>query len=205
MLLSIHSEDPEPRKIQQVVKTLEKGGVIIYPTDTVFGIGCDIFNKKAVERICKIRHIDPNKARLSFICQDLSQIAEYSWQLDNQLFKLLKRNLPGPFTFILKSGNAVPKVLKNNKRTIGVRIPDNKVVNKIVESLGRPMLSISLKVNDSEDEPEYFKEAWEVEEAIGKIVDLIIDGQPAGDTPSTLVDCTSGAYEVIRQGAGVLE
>ncbi len=203
MLLQIHSEDPEPRKIQQVTNILEKGGVIIYPTDTVYGLGCDIFNKRAVEKICKIRKIDPKKAMLTFICKDIGQIAEYSYQLDNQLFKLLKRNLPGPFTFILKSSNAVPKILKNNKRTIGVRIPDNKIVNKILASLGRPMLSISLKdTEDQDEEHSYFTEAWEIEEKYGKIVDLIIGNNTGGNTPSTLIDCSNEPHTIIRQGAG---
>ena len=206
MLIQIHQEDPEPRKIQQVAWSLEKGGVLIYPTDTVYGLGCDISNKKAVEKICRIRKLDPAKARLTFICKDIAQIADYAWQMDNQLFKLLKRNLPGPFTFILKSSNAVPKLLKNKKRTIGVRIPENKIVEHIVSFLGRPLLSISLKnIDGQEEEEEYLTDPFEINEQFGKMVDYVIDGGPGGTVPSTLVDCTDGNFSIIREGKGILE
>ncbi|MEO1261552.1 MAG: L-threonylcarbamoyladenylate synthase [Bacteroidota bacterium] len=201
MLLQIHPDDPAPRKIQQVVTALEKGGVVIYPTDTVYGLGCDISNRKAVEKICRIRKLDPAKARLTFICRDIAQIAEYAWQIDNQLFKLLKRNLPGPFTFILKSSNAVPKLLKNKKRTIGVRIPENKIAQHIVVALGRPLLSISLK-NIDDDDDEYLTDPFDIHELFGKSVDFVIDGGMGGTIPSTLVDCTDGFFTVIREGKG---
>ena len=206
MLLAIHQEDPEPRKINQVVNTLESGGVIIYPTDTVYGLGCDISDKDAVERICRIKRLDPKKAMLTFICRDIGQIAEHAWQLDNQIFKLLKKNLPGPFTFILKSSNAVPKLLKNNKRTIGVRIPDHRIVSHIVESLGRPLLSISLKASDNAiDDVPFLADPWEIHEQYGKLVDLVIDGGEGGATPSALVDCTVDPFEIIREGIKELE
>ncbi|HFA50170.1 MAG TPA: threonylcarbamoyl-AMP synthase [Bacteroidetes bacterium] len=206
MLLQIHTENPEPRKIEQTIRTLEKGGVIIYPTDTVYGLGCDIFNKKAVEKICSIRHLDPRKAMLSFVCKDIGQVAEYAWQMDNQLFRLLKRNLPGPFTFILKSSNAVPKLLKNKKRTIGVRVPDNKIAQAIVEELGRPLLSISLISFDEQGEDEtYLNEPWEINEMFGNLVDIVIDGGTGGSQPSSLVDCTEEPYTIIREEASVLQ
>ncbi len=201
MFLSIHTENPEPRKIQQVANILEAGGVIIYPTDTVYGLGCDIANKQAVEKICRIRQLDPAKAMLTFICKDLSQIAEYAWQIDDQTFKLLKNNLPGPFTFILKSSNAVPKLLKNKKRTIGVRIPNNKIVEDLVATLNRPLLSISLKLNKEDD---YLTDPEEIYHRFGKLVELVIDGGEGGDLPSTLVDCTDSPFQVIREGAGEL-
>jgi tRNA threonylcarbamoyl adenosine modification protein (Sua5/YciO/YrdC/YwlC family) len=203
MLLSIHPTDPEPRKIKQVVDILASGGVIIFPTDTVYGLGCDMFNHQAVERVCKIRRLDPERAMLSFICKDISQVAQFAWQMDNRVFKLLKKNLPGPFTFILRSSNAVPKLFKNRKRTIGVRIPDNKITLAIVEMLGRPILSASLKSDD--DVVEYLTDPEEILEAFEHQADLVIDGGPGGNQPSTLVDCTGGEFEVIRQGTGDLE
>ena len=208
MLIKIHHDNPEPRKIQQVADIVKNGGVIIYPTDTLYGLGCDIFNKKAVERICRIRHLDPRKAMLSFICKDIGQIAEYAWQMDNQLFKLLKKNLPGPFTFILKSSNAVPKLLKNKKRTIGVRIPENTIAIEIVKALGRPLLSISLKDNSDNTPPrQYLTDPREIHERFGNEVDLIIGPQGwqgleprQSYTPSTLVDCTTDPYTILREG-----
>ena len=203
MFLRINPENPEGRKIQHVVDALEKGGIVIYPTDTVYGLGCDIFNKKAVERICRIRGLNPDKARLSFICKDLSQIAEYALQMDNQVFRLMKKNLPGPFTFVLKSNNKVPKMFKNRKKTIGVRIPDNEIAITIVEELGRPILTTSLK---SEDEIlEYFTDPVDIYEDFKKLVDIVIDGGIGSNVPSTVVDCTGGEAEVIREGRAELE
>lgn len=202
MLISIHPENPEQRKIQQVANILEEGGVIIYPTDTVYGLGCDISNKQAVEKICRIRQLDPAKAMLTFICKDISQIAEYAWQMDDPIFKLLKKNLPGPFTFILKSNNAVPKLLKNKKRTIGVRIPKNNIVSDLIAALNRPLLSISLKLNK---EDEYLTEPHLIYDRFGKLVDVVVDGGEGGSTPSTLIDCTVSPFEIIRKGAGEIE
>ncbi len=202
MLLEINPDNPQGRYIDQAVKILEDGGVIIYPTDTVYGIGCDIFNSKAVDKICKLRNLDPVKARLSFMCSDISQISEYSNQIDNETFKLLKRNLPGPFTFVLNSNNKVPKMFKNRKRTIGVRIPDNNIVQELVKGLGRPILTTSLKSDD--EILEYFTDAYDIHEDFGNQVDIVIDGGNAGNNPSTVVDCTSGEPVVLRQGAGEL-
>ena len=202
MLLKINPDNPSNRKIGQLVDILEKGGIIIYPTDTVYGLGCDIFNHKAVDRICRLRKLNPAKARLSMICKDLSQVAQYAQQLDNDIFKLLKKNLPGPFTFILKSNNKVPKLFKNKKRTIGVRIPDNHIATTIVESLGRPILSTSLK---SEDEfLEYFSDPFDIFNDFKKQVDAVIDGGIGGNQPSTVVDCTKDDIEIIREGVGQL-
>lgn len=203
MLLKINPDNPEGRKIRQVVESLEDGGIIIYPTDTVYGIGCDIFNQKAVEKVCRIRGLNPSKAMLSFICKDISQIAEYAAPIDNATFRTMKRNLPGAFTFILKSNNAVPKLLKNKKRTIGVRVPDHHIPLQIVEGLGRPLLTTSLK---SEDEIlEYFTDPIDIFEDFKKLVDIVIDAGPGGNQPSTIVDCTQGFPELIREGAGELE
>lgn len=203
MLLKINSENPEGRKIRQAVEILDNGGVIIYPTDTVYALGCDINNNKAVDRICKLRGLDPTKAHLSFICQDISQVAEYAQQIDNQVFRLMKKHLPGPFTFVLNSNNQVPKMFKNRKRTIGVRVPDNNICIAIVEALGRPILTASLK---SEDEIlEYFTDPVDIYEDYKKLVDLVIDGGIGGNVPSTVVDCTGAEPLIIREGTGVLE
>jgi tRNA threonylcarbamoyl adenosine modification protein (Sua5/YciO/YrdC/YwlC family) len=203
MLLKINPDNPEGRKIRQAVETLDDGGVIIYPTDTVYGLGCDIYNSKAVDRICKLRGLDPVKARLSFICKDISQVAEFSQQIDNTVFRLMKKHLPGPFTFVLKSSSQVPKMFKNRKRTIGVRVPDNNICQALVEGLGRPILTASLK-NDDEI-LEYFTDPQDIYEDFKKLVDIVIDGGIGSNHPSTVVDCTGSEPIVLREGTGVLE
>ncbi|MBX2876258.1 MAG: threonylcarbamoyl-AMP synthase [Saprospiraceae bacterium] len=202
MLLKINPDNPEGRKIKQVVDILQNGGVIIYPTDTVYGLGCDIFNPKAVERICRLRGLKPEKAMLSFICKDISQIAEYAFQIDNDVFKTLKRNLPGPFTFVLKSNNQVPKLFKNRKRSIGVRIPDNGIAQAIVQELGRPILSLSLKSDD--EVLEYFTDPIDIFDDFKKLTDVVIDGGIGTNVPSTVVDCMGDEMVILRQGAGEL-
>ena len=203
MLLKINSDNPAERKIRIVVDKLLEGGVIIYPTDTVYGLGCDIFNQKAVDKICKIRGLNPEKAMLSFICKDISQVAEYSLQLDNQVFRLMKKNVPGPFTFVLRSNSQVPKLFKNRKKTIGVRIPDNNITTAIVEILGRPILTTSLKSDD--EILEYFTDPEDIYEDFKKIVDIVIDGGLGNNIPSTVVDCTNTEPLIIREGAKELE
>lgn len=199
MLLKINSDNPSERKIGQLVDILRKGGVIIYPTDTVYGLGCDIENTKAVERICRLRGLKPEKARLSFICENISQVSQYTMPIDNHLFRLMKKNLPGPFTFVLRANSSLPKLLKNRKKTVGIRIPENNIAMAIVEQLGRPILSISLK---SEDEIlEYFTDPEDIFEDFKKLVDVVVDGGVGGNTPSTIVDCTEGEAEIIREGA----
>ena len=203
MLLRIHPEHPEGRKIEQAVDTLDRGGVIIYPTDTVYGLGCDIYNHKAVDRICKLRGLDPVKARLSFICKDISQVAKFSKQIDNTTFRLMKKHLPGPFTFVLNSNNSVPKLFKNRKRTIGIRVPDNNICQALVERLDRPILTASLKSDD--EILEYFTDPQDIYEDFKKLVDVVIDGGTGGNQPSTVVDCTGSEPIVLREGTGVLE
>lgn len=198
MLIQVHPENPEGRKINQIVDCLEKGGIIIYPTDTVYGLGCDIQNQHAVEKICRLKKLDPQKAQLTFICKDISQVSNFAHQIDNEVFRLIKKNTPGPFTFILKSGNEIPKILKNKKKTIGIRIPDNKIAVAIVEALGRPILSASLKTDD--DIIEYLTEPEEIAELFEKQVDMIIDGSVGGNVPSALIDCTVMPPELIREG-----
>jgi tRNA threonylcarbamoyl adenosine modification protein (Sua5/YciO/YrdC/YwlC family) len=203
MLLKINSDNPEGRKIDQVVDALKDGGIIIYPTDTVYGLGCDIENAKAVERICQLRGLDPKKAMLAMICSDISQVSDYAQQIDNPVFRLLKRNLPGPFTFVLNAANSVPKMFKNRKKTIGIRVPDHQVPQAIIEKLGRPILTTSLKSDD--EILEYFTDPEDIYEDFKKLVDIVVDSGPGGNTPSTVVDCTDEKPVVLRLGAGVLE
>ena len=202
MLLKINLDNPEGRKVSQVAEQLAAGGIIIYPTDTVYGLGCDINNSQAVERICRLRGLEPEKAMLSFICKDISQIAEYTMPIENNVFRLMKKNLPGPFTFVLRSNNQVPKMFKNRKRTIGVRVPDHHIPVAIVEALGRPILTTSLKSDD--EVLEYFTDPEDIYQDFQKLVDIVIDGGVCGNNPSTIVDCTGDLPEVIRKGAGDL-
>lgn len=203
MLVSINTDNPQGRLIQQMVDILEEGGVIIYPTDTVYGIGCDITNKNAVERVARLRGLDPSKAMFSFICQDISQVTNYSKTINNDVFRVMKHNLPGPFTFILNSNNKTPKILKNRKETIGVRIIDNNIVDALVRGLGRPILTASLKTGN--DITEYYTDPHEIYEQYGKRVDAVIDGGIGGTEPSTVIICTGDEPELYREGAGVLQ
>ena len=198
MLLRLHPQNPQGRLLRQIADCLKGGGVIIYPTDTIYGLGCDIYQPKAIERICKIKNVDPHKAQLSFICRDLSHLSDYTKSIDTPLYRILKNHLPGPYTFILPASKQVPKILKSKKNTIGLRIPDNVICNAIVETLGNPILSTSLPGEMVEEytDPEIIYETF------GKLVDYVIDGGPGGIEPSTVVDCTSGEWIVTRQGLG---
>ena len=202
MLLKINPDNPEGRKINQVVEHLREGGIIIYPTDTVYGLGCDIENSNAIDRICKLRGLDPKKANLAMICQDISQLSNYTQQITNSTFRLLKKNLPGPFTFILPAANNVPKLFKNRKKTIGVRIPEHHVTAAIVEALGRPIMTTSLKSDD--EILEYFTDPADIYEDFKKLVEVVIDSGPGGNIPSTVIDCTAVDPAIIREGAGEL-
>ena len=199
MLLTIHPDNPQQRLIDQVVDCLKGGGIIIYPTDTIYGLGCDINHPKAVERICRIKNVDTKKAQLSFICRDLSHLSDYTKSIDTPLYRILKNNLPGPFTFILPASKQVPKILKSKKETIGLRIPDNIICMSILESLDNPLLSASLPGEMVEEytDPEIIYETF------GSQVDFVIDGGPGGIIPSTVVDCTASEWVVTRQGLGV--
>jgi len=198
MLLSIHPVNPQPRLIKQISECLKNGGVIIYPTDTIYGLGCDIHHPKAVERICRIKNIDPKKSQLSFICRDLSHLSDYTKSIDTPLYRILKLCLPGPYTFILPASKQVPKILKSKKETIGLRVPDNAICKSILEDLGNPILSASLPGEIVEEctNPEIIYEIF------GGQVDFVIDGGPGGIIPSTVVDCTTDEWTVIRQGLG---
>ena len=203
MLLRISPNNIEWRKIQQVSDKLKEGGIIIYPTDTIYGIGCDINNQKAVEKICRLRNLDYKTAHLSFICKDIGQIAKYTKPIDNPTFKILKKHLPGPFTFILSSNNEVPKLFKNKKRTIGIRVPDHPVPLAIVETLGNPILTTSLRSDD--EILEYFTDPQNIYEDFKQKVDVFIDSGFGSNMPSTVVNLVDGAREVLREGMGTLQ
>jgi tRNA threonylcarbamoyl adenosine modification protein (Sua5/YciO/YrdC/YwlC family) len=197
MLIEMYPENPEPRKIAQVVEILRNGGVIIYPTDTIYAFGCDINNPKAIERICRIKRIDPKKSHLSFICSDLGELSNYVKPIDNSIFRDMKANLPGPFTYILNANNTVPKLFKNKKKTVGIRIPDNTIALELVERLGNPILSSSVK-NDDDDILEYFTDAFDIHEKYGNLVEIVIDGGVGGSDGSTIVDCTGNEPIIVR-------
>lgn len=198
MLVHIHPDNPQPRLIKQVVESLKQGGIIIYPTDTVYGLGCDILQQKAVDRICRIKQVDPKKAQLSFVCSDLSHLSDYAKPLSNPVYRLLKEYLPGPYTFILPASKMVPKILQSKKDTIGLRVPANTIALAIIKELGRPILSASLPGEMVEDytDPEVMQENFAHE------VEYIIDGGIGGMVPSTVVDLTGDEPVVIREGLG---
>lgn len=198
MLIRIHPDNPQPRLIKQMAERLKEGGIIVYPTDTIYGLGCDIFQPKAIERICRIKGIEPQKAQLSFVCADLSDLSQYAKQLGTPVYRTLKQYLPGPYTFILEASKEVPKILKSKRDTIGLRIPDNVITQALVHELGRPILSASLPGDFVEEytDPELIFEKFE------KLVDYVIDGGIGGMKPSTIIDYTTGTPEVIREGAG---
>lgn len=199
-LLDIHPVNPEQRKIRHVVDILERGGIIVYPTDTIYGLGCSLMNKKAIERLCRILGIKPQKLNLSFICHDLSDISAYARRIDTPVFKVLKKALPGPFTFILESSSRVPKILDANKKTVGIRIPDHPVPRMIVEVLGNPLITASIKNEDAIRT--YTTDPVEMWEDLKHVVDIVIDSGAGGNVPSTVVDCTGADFGIIRQGLG---
>ncbi len=198
MLLHLHPDNPQPRLIKQLAECLRDGGIIIYPTDTIYGIGCDILQPKAVEKICRIKGVDPAKAQLSFICKDLSHLSDYTKSIDTPLYRMLKNHLPGPYTFILPASKQVPKILQSKKSTIGLRVPDNNICREIGDALGNPILSASLPGDAVEDytDPEVIFENFKDR------VDFVIDGGAGGMVPSTIVDCTTDDWTVLRQGLG---
>ena len=201
MLISIHPTNPQPRQLAIIKDCLESGGIIAYPTDTIYGLGCDIFHPEAVAKICAIKKVNPEKAQLSFICSDLSHLSNYAKSINNSLFRILKSTLPGPFTFVLPASKEVPKILQNKKKTIGLRIPDNKIALAIIETLGHPILSASFPGENIEDytDPEIIQEHW------SKQIDIVVDGGIGGIIPSTVLDCTTDEYVILRQGLGIWE
>ena len=199
--LKIYEENPSATEIGKAVEVLREGGIVIYPTDTIYALGCDALNVRAVERICRIKGINPQKVNLSIICRELSWVSEYA-KLNNLYFKLLKRNLPGAFTFILPTSSSLPKIYKNRK-TVGVRIPDHAITLALVEALGNPLLTTSVSVDD--EEPEYGTDPELIAERYESVADLIIDGGEGGTIPSTTVDCTGDEPAVLREGKGDLQ
>ncbi|MDX9891334.1 MAG: L-threonylcarbamoyladenylate synthase [Bacteroidales bacterium] len=203
MLLKIYPENPNQRAIQQVVECLKDGGIIIYPTDTIYGIGCDIYKPKSIERIIQIQGNLKKKSSLSFICHDLSHLSDFTTPINNTVFKAMKRTLPGPFTFILNANNQVPKLIHGSKKTVGIRIPDNNIIREIVRVNGNPILSSSVK--DDDELIEYTTDPELIYEKYGDLVDIVIDGGYGDNIPSTVVDCTNNELELIREGKGELE
>ncbi|MDT0675935.1 L-threonylcarbamoyladenylate synthase [Autumnicola musiva] len=201
-LLKIYNENPEQNKIKKVVDTLRNGGLVIYPTDTVYGLGCDITNTAALEKIARIKGIKLDKANFSFICEDLSNLSDYVKQIDTTTFKILKRCLPGPYTFVLPGNNNLPNVFKK-KKTVGIRVPDNNICKSLVNGLGNPIVSTSIKDDDEvleyTTDPELIKEKWD------NLVDIVIDGGYGDNIPSTVIDLTTPSPEVIREGKGSIE
>jgi tRNA threonylcarbamoyl adenosine modification protein (Sua5/YciO/YrdC/YwlC family) len=204
MLLYINPDKPDPRQIHDVVECLRGGGLIIYPTDTVYGIGCDINQPKAVERICAIKGINCEEANFSFICSDLSHLSDYCKPIDTINYRVLRKALPGPFTFILEANSNVPKLFRSKRKTVGIRIPDHAICHDIVKELGNPLMSTSVR-DDSDELLEYLTDPEQIYERYRHLVDIVIAGGFGNLQPSTVVDCTTGDFEVIRQGLGELE
>lgn len=200
MLVKLYETNTNPKDIEKVVKVLQDGGLVIYPTDTVYAMGCDALNVRAVERICKLKGINPSKSNLSIICYDLSNISEYA-KVDNTTFKLMKKNLPGPFTFLLKTTSSLPRIYKD-KKMVGIRIPDNNIIREIARILGNPILTTSIKGDD--EVIEYLTDPELINEKYENTVDLIVDGGYGGIDGSTIVDCTDSAPTITRQGKGDL-
>jgi tRNA threonylcarbamoyl adenosine modification protein (Sua5/YciO/YrdC/YwlC family) len=202
MLIRLYEDNPDQRRILQIVDVLRKGGIIIFPTDTVYSIGCDITKEKAVEKIAQIKGIKIEKSQFSFICHDLSHLSDYAKPIPNNVFKLMKRNLPGPFTFILEANNNVPRYFKGKKKTVGIRVPDNNIIREIVRELGNPIFSSSIHDKDEiigyTTDPELIHDDW------GEKADIVIDGGYSGNEVSTIVDCTNDEINIIREGKGEL-
>lgn len=200
MLISIHPETPQERLIRQAVGILQKGGVIIYPTDTLYAFGCSIMSKKAVTHVCKLKNVDPEKAQLSCICRDMSDVGNYGLQIPNHVFKVLRKAFPGPYTFILKASNEVPRHFQSKNKTVGVRVVDHPIAQAIVDMLGHPLLSASIPM-----EPDtYWVDPRDLHDRWGKQVDLVIDGGMGDVIPSSVIDCSEGEFEIIREGKGDL-
>ncbi|MBO9619166.1 MAG: threonylcarbamoyl-AMP synthase [Niabella sp.] len=201
MLISIHPKDPQPRLIKQVADCLRNGGIVVYPTDTIYGLGCDIFQTKAIERIAWIKQIDPKKAQLSFVCSNLSHLSDFAKQLSNSTFRTMKEYLPGPYTFILEASKQVPKILHSKKSTVGIRVPDNKITMALIEELGHPILSTTLPGELVEDytDPEIIHDKYQ------NVVDIVVDGGIGGMIPSTVIDATGEELVLVRQGLGEWE
>ncbi|MCB2222115.1 MAG: threonylcarbamoyl-AMP synthase [Bacteroidetes bacterium] len=202
MLIRIHPDNPSERQIKTVVECLNDGGVIIFPTDTIYAMGCDIFKSRAIDRISRIKGIKAEKANFSFLCHDLSHLSDYSKPIHNDVFKLMKRTLPGPFTYILEASNTVPKILHRKKKTVGIRVPDNNIITEIIRQLGNPVMSTSIR--DEDEIIEYSTDPELIHEKFENLVDIVIDGGYGDNEPSTIIDCTGDEIFVVREGKGKL-
>jgi len=203
MLIKIHPETPSQRQIQKVVEVLNHDGVIIFPTDTIYAVGCSIYSTKALDRIARIKGITPKSANFSFLCYDLSQLSDYTKPISNDVYKLMRRALPGPFTFILNASSNVPKIFGSKKKTVGIRIPDNSIISDIIKELGNPLMSTS--IHDEDDIIEYSTDPELIHEKYDHLVDLVIDGGYGDNVPSTIIDCTGEEPLLVREGKGVIE
>ena len=203
MLIRLFEENIDQRRVTQIIDILQSGGIIIYPTDTVYSMGCDIMNQKAVEKVAKLKGIEVERSRFSFICYDLSHLSDYARPIPNPVFKLMKRNLPGPFTFILEASNNIPKLFKNKKKTVGIRIPNHNIPLEIVKKLGNPLLTTS--IHDYDEIIEYTTDPEIIHDNFGHLVDIVIDGGYGNNIPSTVVNCTIDPPEILRQGLGIFE
>lgn len=203
MLIKIYPENPDERRIQQVIDVLKKGGVIVYPTDSVYSMGCDMTNKRAVEKMAQLKGVKLEEANFSLICYDLSNISEYTVQFGTDIYKMMKRALPGPYTFILNANKNIPKLFQSKKQTIGIRVPDNNIARTIVNQLGNPMLSTS--VHDDDEILEYTTDPDLIHERYDGQIDLVIDGGFGNNEASTVIDCTGETPEILRQGIGVVD
>ena len=203
MLIKVYPENPNPKEVNKVVEILKNGGIIIYPTDTVYGMGCDINNSKGVEKVARIKGVKADKADFSFIFSSLSTLSEFTKDMNNSTFKILKQYLPGPYTFILKASNKVPKIFKNKKKTIGIRIPDNNIITSIVEELGNPIITTS--IHDDDDIIEYTTDPELIHERYENQVDAVVDGGFGKNVASTVIDCTGDEPVILRQGVGEIE
>jgi tRNA threonylcarbamoyl adenosine modification protein (Sua5/YciO/YrdC/YwlC family) len=202
MLLKIYPDNPNPRHIRTVVDCLKGGGIVIFPTDTIYALGCDIYKTRAIERVAQIKGTKREKANFSFLCYDLSQLSDFTKPINNDVFKLMKSSLPGPFTFILNANNNVPKLFQSKKKTLGIRVPDNNIISEIIHELGNPITSTS--IHDEDDIIEYTTDPELIHEKFQDKVDIVIDGGYGDNEPSTIIDCTGDDIEIIREGKGKL-
>jgi len=200
MLLKIHPENPSPRQIKTVVECLNDGGVIIFPTDTIYALGCDIYKSRAIDKVAQIKGIKKEKANFSFICSDLSQLADFTKPIPNEVFKLMRKTLPGPYTYILNANNNVPKIFQSKKKTVGIRIPDNNIPTEIIRLLGNPILSTS--IHDDDEIIEYSTDPELIYDKFKNQVDIVIAGGHGDNNPSTIIDCTGDEIVVVREGKG---
>ncbi|HRG58826.1 MAG TPA: L-threonylcarbamoyladenylate synthase [Bacteroidia bacterium] len=200
LFLELHPDNPQDKYLNTIVECLKDGGVIIYPTDTVYGIGCDIYKNRAVERVCKIKGIKPEKANFSLICYDLSHLSDFTKHVSTPVYKVMRKALPGPFTFILEANSSVPKLFKHKKNTVGIRIPNNNIVREIVRLLENPILSSSVK--DEDEVVEYTTDPELIYEKFKDKVDIIVNGGYGNIEASTIVDCSEGEFTIIRNGLG---